>query len=90
MASMSSIDSDDHAQPLAREQASEARERSIDDKALVNCRPRNTLRFMRATHYGRKLTSCAPHKFPASIRYMNIRTSYFWYYYFSMPLAEKG
>ena len=90
MASLSPIDSDDHAQPLAREQASEARERSIDDKAFVNCRPRDTLRFLRATHFGRKLNSCAPHKFPASIRVMNTRASYFWYTYFSMPLAEKG
>ena len=34
--------------------------------------------------------ACALHNFPASIRVMNIRACYFWVYYFSMPLAEKG
>lgn len=37
-----------------------------------------------------RLNSCALHNFPANIRDMNTGTFYFWYNYFSMPLAEKG
>ena len=36
------------------------------------------------------MSACAVHKFPASIRIMSIRAFYFWHYYFSKPMAEKG
>ena len=32
----------------------------------------------------------AAHKIPANIQAMNTRAFYFWYYFFSKPLAEKG